>query len=275
MWRISGFGDEISPNLQEQITVIRELGLQFIDLRAVWDRNIMTLSAEELTTIRTALDTAGLRVLCVGSPIGKVSIDAPFPQQLGDFRRALDIAEFFAAPYVRIFSFYMPAGSDPRAYREPVIERLQAFVEEARGSGVTLLHENETGIYGDTPERCFDLHHSIASPQFLAIWDAGNFVSNGVRPFATGFEPLRPYIAGLHIKDVVLDSGAVVVAGAGDGQFPETLAALATDGWSGFCSLEPHLSVAGKFGGFSGVDGFRRAAHALFDLLEQQGISWE
>ena len=51
-------------------------------------------------------------------------------------------------------------------------------------------------------------------------------------------------------------------AGQGDGQLRETLAALRESGFAGFMSLEPHLAQAGRFGGFSGPSGFRRAAQA-------------
>ena len=65
------------------------------------------------------------------------------------------------------------------------------------------------------------------------------------------------------------------MAGAGDGQFPETLDALAASGWQGFCSFEPHLAEAGPFGGFSGPDGFRSAVRAFTKLLDERGIRWE
>jgi hypothetical protein len=39
-------------------------------------------------------------------------------------------------------------------------------------------------------------------------------------------------------------------------------------------SLEPHLAQAGRFGGFSGPEGFHRAASALKFLLNEASISW-
>jgi hypothetical protein len=40
-------------------------------------------------------------------------------------------------------------------------------------------------------------------------------------------------------------------------------------------SLEPHLAQAGRFGGFSGPEGFRQAASALKFLLNEASISWQ
>jgi sugar phosphate isomerase/epimerase len=78
----------------------------------------------------------------------------------------------------------------------------------------------------------------------------------------------------LQVKDALAMTGEVVPAGEGDGQVRETLAALAADGFAGFVSLEPHLAMAGRHGGFSGPDGFRRAARALKLLLDDLAISY-
>ena len=66
----------------------------------------------------------------------------------------------------------------------------------------------------------------------------------------------------------------MVPAGQGDGQVRETLAALRDSGFAGFVSLEPHLAQAGRHGGFSGPDGFSRAAQALKSLLTELSIPW-
>lgn len=275
MWRLSGLGDEISPDLDEQIDVLRELGIRNIDVRAVWDRNVMALTPQELATVRDRVASAGMRVLCVASPVGKIEIDAPFAPHIDLFKRALEIANDFAAPYLRIFSFYMPDGDDPRHHRSAVLEHLGTIVQLAAGSGVTLVHENETRIYGDTPARCLDLQRALDPVAFRAIWDPGNYVAVGSRPFDEGYAEMRPYIAGVHVKDALAGAHKAVVAGAGDGQFGETLDALAESGWSGFCSFEPHLAEAGPFGGFSGPEGFRSAVAAFTALLGERGIAWE
>jgi len=51
-------------------------------------------------------------------------------------------------------------------------------------------------------------------------------------------------------------------------------AALRDSGFTGFMSLEPHLAQAGRFGGFSGPQGFRRAAQALKCLLDELAIPY-
>ena len=274
MWRLSGFGDEIAPDLDAQLDTLAREAIAHLELRGVWGKNVLRLSDDELDRVATALDGRGVKVSAIASPIGKVGIGEEFGPHLAEFRRALGVARQLGAPSVRVFSFYIPEGDDPGRYREEVVERLGRLVREAEGTGVALLHENEKGIYGDTPARCHDLLAGIDSPVLRAVWDPANFVQCGVRPHADGFALLRPYIAYVHVKDARLGSGRVVPAGQGDGEWRETLASLRAAGFDGFFSLEPHLLAAGPFSGFSGPDLFREAARAFKDLLRQQGIAW-
>ena len=274
MWTLTGFADEIDPELDVQLDTLAREGIRHLELRGVWGKNVLQLSDDELARIKETLARRGVRVSSIGSPIGKIAIVDDFVPHLADFRRALEIARLLGAPYVRIFSFFIPEGDDPARHRAAVLDRLGRLVRETEGTGATLLHENEKDIYGDTPARCHDLLTAIDSPALWAAWDPANFVQVGVRPHDEGYALLRPFIAYVHVKDALLDSGQVVVAGAGDGQVRATLAALRADGFDGFFSLEPHLASAGPFAGFSGPDLFVEAARAFKGLLEEQGIAW-
>ncbi|CAA9537882.1 MAG: hypothetical protein AVDCRST_MAG73-1596 [uncultured Thermomicrobiales bacterium] len=275
MWTLTGFADEIDPDLEIQLRTLAEEGIGHLELRGVWDKNVLDLSDDEVGRVAGAIAAAGVRVSAIGSPIGKIGIGEPFGPHRARFGRALDVAQRLEAPFVRIFSFFVPEGDDPARHREAVLDRLGHLVRAAEGSGVTLLHENEKGIYGDTPARCHDLLSTIGSPTLRAAWDPANFVQVGVRPHDEGYALLRPFVAYLHVKDAARATGEVVTAGAGDGQVRETVTALHASGFAGFCSLEPHLQSAGPFSGFSGPALFRAAAAAFKDVLREQGIGWE
>lgn len=266
MFTLSGFADEISPDLQEQLSVLRELDIHYLELRGVWGKNVLTLDDDEVEAIRTALDSAGIKVSAIGSPIGKINIQDPMEPHLKSFQRALWLAEVFRAPYIRIFSFFVPEG-EAAAYRDEVMARLRALLDAARGHPVMLLHENESRIYGDIPQRCRDIHETLASPQLRATFDPANFVMNGVRPFSEAYPLLKDWIEYLHIKDGSLSDRRVTPAGLGDGQVSELVQALAASGFNGFASLEPHLAAAGAFSGFSGPELFKAAARAFRQVL--------
>jgi sugar phosphate isomerase/epimerase len=263
MYRLSGFGDEIATDLTEQLDVLQRAGIDLLDLRGVWGRNVLELTDGDVVTVREALSARGMRVSCVATPVGKAPVDGDFTQQQAALVRGIEIAQALGTTNLRVFSYYIPESDDPAHHRDEVLRRLQALVEQAQAAGMTLLHENERGIYGDSPSRCHDLHATIDSPHFRALWDPGNFASCGYRPFHDSWDLLRAYIAYVHVKDYDRAAQRVVVAGAGDAEWPACIRALNDAGYDGIYSLEPHLAVAGKAGGFTGPELFADAVEAL------------
>ena len=148
------------------------------------------------------LHDAGLALSALGSPIGKVDIAAPFAPHMDLFRHTLDLAEAMQAPYIRIFSFFMPQGEDPAHYRSQVMDRMSAFAEEAEGRPVTLLHENEKEIYGDIPERCLDILQAVRSSKLRATYDFSNFVQCGCDNMKA-WRLLQDEVVYFHLKDSV------------------------------------------------------------------------
>jgi 3-dehydroshikimate dehydratase len=277
MIRLSAFADEISPDLDEQIAVLSSEKVRFLDLRGVWNTNVLDLSDQQVTRVKETLDAHGIGVAAIGSPIGKVPIDSSFNEHLHLFERAITVAQALQTPYIRIFSFYPPAASDrgavdPAEYRDEVLRRLREMTARARAAAVILLHENEKDIYGDTIARCVDLLQGINDAHFQAVFDPANFIQCGQTPYPDAYEAIRPWLRYVHVKDARSD-GSVVPAGEGVSHWPELLQRLRADGYDGFLSLEPHLALAGQYQGFSGPDLFRRASQALQQMLQAMG--WE
>jgi sugar phosphate isomerase/epimerase len=274
MWTLSGFIDEISDDFSEQCKIAAGLGLRHVEVRSAWGINILDVDAAQLDTLRQTLAEYGLSVSSIGSPIGKISIDNDFPPHLERMRHAVEVAELLEAPYIRLFSFFIPEGTDPDSRRDEVLSRMSALAQAADDTDVILVHENEKEIYGDIPRRCLDIVTSVDSPKLQLAWDPANFVQVGVRPFTEGYSMLRPYVGYVQIKDALLADGTVVVAGAGDGEVVETIRALRADGFDGFFSLEPHLGEYTAFGALSGSELFTNAWKAFTDILNSEGIGY-
>ncbi len=275
MWTLSGFADEISPDLAAQCETLTGLGLHHMEFRSVEGSNVVDLTDEQLARVRRTLDTARIGVTCIGSPLGKSPVTEPFDEQRPRFIRALRAAAALDCPYVRVFSFFLPVGDAPEVHRDEVLRRMSWLAAEAQRHDVILVHENETGVYGETPQRCVDLFESVGSAHLRATWDSANYVHAGLAPFSDAYEIVRPYLVHLQIKDCSRASGQNVPAGQGDGQLPETLAALHADGFDGVLSLEPHLSAREGMIGFSGPELFSTATTALTGLLDESGIDWQ
>ena len=279
MIRLSAFADEISADLDEQIAVLRSENIHFIDLRGVWDTNVLDLSDQQVTEIKQKLDAHGIGVAAIASPIGKIPVDAHFDEHLRRFERATELAQFFHTPFIRIFSFYPPVAKgdgkdhvDPANWRNEVRWRLLELTRRAANANLILLHENEKEIYGDSIARCTDLLQSINDPHFQAILDPANFIQCEQTPYPDAYQELRPWLRYIHVKDALAD-GTVVAAGEGLARWPEILQQLHADGYEGFFSLEPHLAISGQYQGFSGPDLFHHASQALQQLLKS--MDWK
>jgi len=272
VWSLSGFGDEIDPDPAIQAAVLLALGASHIEVRSAWDVNVSDLEKEAVERLRGILDEKGLKVSAVASPIGKVDVSLPVEHEVNRLRQIISVAKGLDAKYVRIFSFYRADGQSQEEIRDAVMERMRALAAEAEASGIVLLHENEKGIYGDTPERVLDIMETVASPALRVAWDNANFVQVGVKPYTEGYAMLRPYLEYLQVKDALADTGEVVPSGQGDGELDATIAALKADGFTGFASLEPHLGNAHELGGYSGPVAFGIAARAFAGLAAKNGV---
>jgi sugar phosphate isomerase/epimerase len=272
MVKLSGFADEISQDLNVQLDTLQALGIKHFEFRGVWGKNVLDLDKGELDRVKAEIDRRGIRVSALGSPIGKAPIDADFDAYKERVQHAIDVAVHMETPYIRMFSFYC---NDRDTDRDEVMQRMQAMVDMAATAGVTMLHENEKGIYGEQPDRCLDLHQTVTGQSFRATFDPANFVQAGVKPFDDAYPLLKPYIAYYHIKDAVLGEGRVVPAGQGDGQIRKVMAAAQATGYDGFLSLEPHLQVAGHSTGFTGPELFGTAVKALCAILDDLGIPYQ
>lgn len=236
--KIYAFADEASANIDEQIKAMKENRLDGLEIRNVDGVNIAEISDRKAKEVRKKLDNACLRVWTVGSPIGKIDIEKDdFALHTEKFKRTLELADILGAENVRLFSFFTPSENRD-GYKDKVIERLGTFCEIAKGSGITLCHENEKGIYGDTPERCLEIHKAL--PEMKAIFDPANYVQCGVDTLQA-WELLKGYVKYLHIKDALAD-GSVVPAGKGIGNVKYILDDFKKLGGNSV-TVEPHLTV--------------------------------
>ena len=236
--KIYAFADEASANIDKQIKVMKENKLDGLEIRNVDGVNIAEISDSKAKEVRKKLDGASLRVWTIGSPIGKIDIEKDdFALHTEKFKRTLELADILGAENIRLFSFFTPAENREN-YKDKVIERLGTFGEIAKGSGITLCHENEKGIYGDIPERCLEIHKAL--PEMKAIFDPANYVQCEVDTLKA-WEMIKPYVKYLHIKDALAD-GNVVPAGKGIGNVKYILDDFRKLGGDSV-TVEPHLKV--------------------------------
>lgn len=246
---LTGFADEIHSRFDTQLAVCEATGVHAIELRGANGRGIQTYSPKEAEALQDALAAKGMHVSSIGSPIGKIGIDEDFGPHFELFKNVVALCEVFGTRNIRMFSFYVPQGEAEKCADE-VMRRTEKLVEYAAQKGVTLLHENEKGIYGDIAVRCLDLMKRFYGEHYKAVFDFANFVQCG-QDTMEAYELLRPYIAYIHVKDALFAGGQVTPAGWGEGQVKAILKKLKESGYAGYLSLEPHLT---DFTGFRSLE---------------------
>jgi sugar phosphate isomerase/epimerase len=249
-FELTGFADEAAVDLAGQVRALVRNGMSYVDVRQVDGINVADFTPDKAAEVHRVFGDAGIRVACVGSPIGKVGLKDPFPVHLEKLRRTCSTAHVLGTRLIRIFSFYLPEGVSRPDCREEVIERMGHMLDIAAVEGCTLLHENERDIYGETWEQCLDLLKAFDG-RLRAIHDSANFVIAGSDPLA-GMKALLEWVDYLHVKDARIAGGIIVPAGHGDGSYPEVLSLYATRPGPRFLSIEPHLTL------FSGRDSLEK-----------------
>ena len=284
---ISGFADEISPMLDEQLKVVKELGMEYISLRSADGKSIAQFTEEEVENdLLPRLKAAGVGVSSIGSPAGKVGVEdeAGFAEHCEGLERLCRIAKILDCRYIRMFSFYIPEGKDPAVYRDVVMEKLAKFAAIAKKHDVVLLHENEKEIFGDTGARCRDILDTVGCGHFKAAFDFANFVQCGEDPAAC-WELLKKDVVYIHIKDAVHGNNENVLCGTGDGKIEPLLKqAIREEGYEGFLTLEPHLVLFDALKNLetadaaevikvnkykNGAEGYAAQYHALVEILDR------
>jgi 3-dehydroshikimate dehydratase len=271
---LSAFADEISPELKEQLQVLQEQEIKYFDLRAVWGTNVMDLSEAQRHDIKKMIGDAGIGIACIGSPIGKSTIDKPVQFELDRVKKAADTAEFFGTKYIRVFSYYPPEGKKIADYKDEVITRMRGWIEflDREKRPLVLVNENESGIFGDIAERNVILMEALFGPKMIQCFDPANFVYIGLTDiYKTCWVPLKKYTKFFHLKDC--KPGQIIVpCGEGLGEVEKILGEACRDGYDGFMTMEPHLAHGGQYAGFSGPDLFRKAVNTVKDICARQNI---
>ena len=283
---LSAFADEASASLDEQIATLKALGISHIEPRNVDGTNVSDLTEEAAKAVRKKLDDAGIGLSSIGSPIGKIDIAGDLDKHIEKLKNTLNVANILGAKYIRMFSFFVPVGHEDE-YETQVFAGMERMVETARGTGVKLVHENEKAIFGDSTDRCVRLMERFA-PELGFAFDPSNFVQCE-QDTKAGFPRLKKYLTYMHMKDSKFPSNAEREhrdmgfegvsdahrpVGQGDGNVSWIIDQLIDMNYEGFMTIEPHLTNCALVPG-SAVDKFNAAAHALIDLIESKGQSWE
>jgi L-ribulose-5-phosphate 3-epimerase len=265
-FKLSVITDEISQDLGHALEIAsKEFGLAYVELRTMWDKNIINLDEKETAEVRRLLEKYGLKVTDIASPLFKTDwpgaptsryspkspqfgADYSYAQQEEVLERSIAVAKALGTDRIRCFDFWRLGDSKP--FREAMDEKLRETAAQLAGTKLTLLLENESECNTATGAEAARTLQVVTSPNFKLNWDPGNAADGGEIAFPDGFEKLpKDRIGHMHCKDVVRKAdGTFEWAAMGRGiiDYVGQFRALVQTGYSGTMSLETHWRGAGS-----------------------------
>jgi L-ribulose-5-phosphate 3-epimerase len=260
-FRISVINDEVGQDFGRACELIsREFGLEWIELRSMWNKNIINLDAKEVGEARRILEKYKLRVTDIAGPLFKVdwpgapksqfspktaqfNADFTYEQQDEVLERSIELAKVFRTDRIRCFDFWRLDDQGP--YRAAMNERLLAAAGAAGKEGMTLVLENEATCNTGTAAEATKVLAAAKSPTLMLNWDPGNAATRDEQPFPDGYALLpKERIGHCHCKDVAKKVAGKeyewAAMGRGTIDWTGQFAALKRDGYHFAVSLETH-----------------------------------
>lgn len=263
-FRISVINDEISQDFGHVCEVAaREFGMQWIELRGMWKKNIVNLDAKEVAEAKKILDKYQLKVTDIASPLFKTdwpgapkskysegksfNADFDWKQQDEVLERAMEMAKAFGTDRVRCFDFWRLEDQAP--YRAAINDKLREAATKAAKNGMILVLENESACNTATGAEAAKVLAAVQTPSFMLNWDPGNAAASGEIPYPDGYNLLpKDRIGHCHCKDAVKKGTKYDWASMGGGiiDWAGQYKALKRDGYHFAVSLETHWNGGGS-----------------------------
>src|SRR5215469_14689920 len=283
-FRVSVINDEISQDFGRACEVAaREFGMQWIELRGMWQKNIVNLDSKDIAEVQRILKKYELRVTDIASPLFKVAWkDDPrakerqsddfhasftFDQQGEVLERSIELAKAFQTDRIRCFDFLRL--EDPAPHRAAINQTLLDAADKAGKNGLFLVLENDGGLNTSTGAEAARVLSAVESPYLMSNWDPGNAAANGEKAYPDGYNLLpKKRIGHCHCKDTVKKGRVYEWAAMGKGiiDWEGQFRALRRDGYPFAVSLETHWS-----GGGTPEESSRQSWAGMRNLLHDAG----
>jgi L-ribulose-5-phosphate 3-epimerase len=289
MLKIGTITDQADMDFEKALEFIKGLGMEYVELHALWNKNIEELNDEEVSEARKLLVKYGLKTSLISSTLFLQChlfesekefgpIDDYFITIAGDYgfhmralERCMKLCDVFDTDKMRIFGFIQedPTINEDRAV-EKVKESLAKPLEMVEKAGLTLVLENCPHTYLQFGSLTSRVIEEIDSKHFRALWDPANAMRSGGKPYPEDYRNISQYIEHVHAKDISLDGELhMVPLGEGVIDYRGIVQSLMKDGFSGVVSLEPEY-VDEKGGR---PEGLRKSYEGIKTILKELGVS--
>lgn len=260
MYRFTGFADEAADGIEQQVSVLKKMGWDCIELRAVGKQLAHDLPERDFDHVVEILEKNEMTVACLGSGIANWNspITMPFQETKEMVVRAIERMKALKTNLVRIMSYKVIQDNLRIIAKDQFLgERLrrmnwicQSFLDK----GFTPVHENCHTYGGLSYEHTLELLTRV--PGLKLVFDTGNppITVDGRKKYPYPMQDslefysnVKDHVVHVHIKDAFLDTDGVTehycFPGEGQGYVQAIVKDLLHRGYSGYFSIEPHMEV--------------------------------
>ncbi|HXM93199.1 MAG TPA: sugar phosphate isomerase/epimerase family protein [Candidatus Dormibacteraeota bacterium] len=265
-FRLSVITDELTQDFGRALEIAsKEFGLGFVELRSLWNKNIIALDEKEIAEVKRLLEHYRLQVTDIASPLFKTNwpgaptskyspekpqfgADFPFEKQDEVLERSVVLAQVLKSDRIRCFDFWRL--DDPQPFRSAMDEKLRETAARLAPKNLILLLENEFACNTATGAEAARTLQAVQSLNFKLNWDPGNAAYRGELAYPDGYQPIaKDRIGHMHCKDVRRKADGSFeweAMGRGIIDYVGQFRAMLKDGYRGTVSLETHWSGAGS-----------------------------
>ena len=293
---------------EESLTTAKEIGAEYVWFDALPGLPpIVEMSDAEIDDIGKGISDHGLKLFLIGGgtpfkfvhladlELERMETNAEFAKDLKDLVRSMEIAGRLGVDKVCAYAFAWPgeysAGKPTWPMRwltqggviadvdmEKLVKALSLALDEAESHDVDLVLAQMCWNYNNTTGNFRRIAERVGSPRLKLLWGPADNLNCGELDVAsTGFDNVRPYLMGLHTKDLRVIDGInlnfeYLPFGEGDVGYPTLLGKMLSSGTDAVLAITPHYLPPGG----TAVDAMRTCFASLQELAtltESRGVS--
>jgi sugar phosphate isomerase/epimerase len=259
----------ISQDLEYALAAMRDLGLRYVELQYLWDKEVGDLDDTEVARVQSLVAQYKAEICCIsrhifaGLLVGQTEVGGEaHNRQMTALRRCIEMAKALNCELVRVMSFrkemilFGSGGSEIWNVTKGAWDKLKILfapaLELAEDQGITLVVETGNNGMINSGYLARKLIDELGSKRLRILWDPANSLYSNEPAYPDGYEAVRGYVSHIHLKDCRVDIPKATVDQCrfGDGQmavyFADIARALTRDNYQGVAALEGVYRPEGK-----------------------------
>ncbi len=285
MYKVGINFDEISDDLDEAISLMRQQKVVYGELRTVNKKNFVFWTDEEVRDFKAKIDASGIELVAAATPLFKWYDKTTDPEVVHDnfgfnpmlsyeekkqvIDRVLDIASQLAIPRLRIFSGLGRLEEAGKIFADS--ELLAFALAQAEARNIDLYLENEPVCKVHTKDDILDLLEHNGHPR-LNLWlDIANLIEIGEDLDSEFIKSIVGRLGYVHVKDFIEENGekTYVPVGKGSIAYNTAIQMLYKAKQDDIViTVETHAKTDKMSMSEQSIIGLR-------DILEKQGVTYE